>query len=307
MIHENILSTIGKTPLVKINKLVNEADAEVLAKLEYFNPGSSVKDRISLSMIEDAEQRGLLKSGITIIEPTSGNTGIGLAMVAAAKGYQVIFTMPETMSIERRALLQHFGAKIILTPGDKGMNGAIVKAERLVKEKGYFMPQQFKNPANPEVHRKTTANEIINDLEGREPDYFVAGVGTGGTITGAGQILKKTFPDIKIIAVEPFDSPVLSGGKSGPHKIQGIGAGFVPDIYDDQVVDEIIKVKNEDAFKIAKRLAKEEGILAGISSGANMFAALQIAKRTGNGKLVIVIVPDTGERYISTDLFGRQA
>ena len=258
-------------------------------------------------MIEDAEQQGLLKKGITIIEPTSGNTGIGLAMVAAAKGYEVVFTMPETMSIERRALLQHFGAKIILTPGEKGMNGAVVEAERLAKENGYFMPQQFKNPANPEVHRNTTAVEIINDLEGREPDYFVAGVGTGGTITGVGQILKKTFPGIKIIAVEPFDSPVLSGGKSGPHKIQGIGAGFVPDIYDDQIIDEIIKVKNEDAFQTARRLAKEEGILAGISSGANLFAALQIAKRTGNGKLVIVIVPDTGERYISTDLFGRQA
>jgi len=279
----------------------------VIAKLEFFNPGGSVKDRIGLSMIEDAEQQGLLKKGITIIEPTSGNTGIGLAMVAAAKGYEVVFTMPETMSIERRALLQHFGAKIILTPGEKGMNGAVVEAERLAKENGYFMPQQFKNPANPEVHRNTTAVEIINDLEGREPDYFVAGVGTGGTITGAGQILKKTFPGIKIIAVEPFDSPVLSGGKSGPHKIQGIGAGFVPDIYDDQIIDEIIKVKNEDAFQTARRLAKEEGILAGISSGANLFAALQIAKRTGNGKLVIVIVPDTGERYISTDLFGRQA
>jgi cysteine synthase len=306
MVHENILSTIGKTPLVKINKLVSETDAEVITKLEYFNPGSSVKDRISLNMIEDAEQRGLLKKGKTIIEPTSGNTGIGIAMVAAAKGYQVIFTMPETMSIERRALLQHFGAKIILTPAEKGMNGAIVKAEQMAKENGYFMPQQFKNPANPEVHRKTTAVEIINDLEDREADYFVAGVGTGGTITGAGQILKKTFPNIKIIAVEPYDSPVLSGGKSGPHKIQGIGAGFVPDIYEDQVVDEIIKVKNEDAFQTARRLAKQEGILAGISAGANVFAALQIARRTGKGKLVTVIVPDTGERYISTDLFGRQ-
>jgi cysteine synthase len=306
MVHENILSTIGKTPLVKINKLVSETDAEVITKLEYFNPGSSVKDRISLNMIEDAEQRGLLKKGKTIIEPTSGNTGIGIAMVAAAKGYQVIFTMPETMSIERRALLLHFGTKIILTPGEKGMNGAIVKAEQMAKENGYFMPQQFKNPANPEVHRNTTAVEIINDLEDREPDYFVAGVGTGGTITGAGQILKQTFPNIKIIAVEPYDSPVLSGGKAGPHKIQGIGAGFVPDIFDDQVVDEIIKVKNEDAFQTARRLAKEEGILAGISSGANVFAALQIARRTGMGKLVIVIVPDTGERYISTDLFGSQ-
>lgn len=297
MVHKNILSTIGKTPLVKINKLVNKADAEIFAKLEYFNPGSSIKDRIAFSMIEDAERKGILKKGTTIVEPTSGNTGIGLAMVAAAKGYQVILTMPETMSIERRVLLQHFGAKIILTPGEKGMTGAVKEAERQSKENGYFMPQQFKNPANPEAHRNTTAIEIINDLEGREPDYFVAGVGTGGTITGTGQILKKAFPGIKIIAVEPFDSPILSGGKSGPHKIQGIGAGFVPDVFDYQIADEIIKVKNEDAFQTARKLAKDEGILAGISSGANIFAALQISKSAGNGKLVIVIVPDTGERY----------
>lgn len=304
MIYKNILDTIGKTPLIKINKLVTERDAELVAKLEYFNPGGSVKDRIGLSMIEDAEQREQLKKEGTIIEPTSGNTGIGLAMVAAVKGYQVIFTMPETMSIERRALLQQFGAKIVLTPGEKGMKGAVEEAERQSKEYGYFMPQQFKNPVNPEIHRQTTAKEIIKDLDGRIPDYFVAGVGTGGTITGTGEILKKAFPNIKIVAVEPSDSPVISGGKPGPHKIQGIGAGFIPEIYNKQIVDEIIQVKNEQALKTSKRLAQEEGILAGISSGANMFAALQIAQRIGKKKLVVVIIPDTGERYISTELFG---
>ncbi len=304
MIYKNILDTIGKTPLVKINKLVTERDAELVAKLEFFNPGGSVKDRIGLSMIKDAEQREQLKKEGTIIEPTSGNTGIGLAMVAAVKGYQVIFTMPETMSIERRALLQQFGAKIVLTPGEKGMKGAVEEAERQSKEFGYFMPQQFKNHVNPEIHRQTTAKEIIKDLDGRIPDYFVAGVGTGGTITGTGEILKEAFPDIKIVAVEPSDSPVLSGGKPGSHKIQGIGAGFIPEIYNEQIVDEIIQVKNEQALKTSKRLAREEGILAGISSGANMFAALQIAQRIGKKKLVIVIIPDTGERYISTELFG---
>jgi cysteine synthase A len=303
MMYKTVLETIGKTPLVRINKMISENDAELVAKLEYFNPGSSVKDRIAISMIEDAERKGILKEGGTIIEPTSGNTGIGLAMVAAVKGYQTIFTMPETMSKERRAVLQQFGAKIILTPGEKGMNGAVEEAERLAKEYGYFMPQQFKNPANPEIHIKTTAREIINDLDGKELNYFVAGVGTGGTITGAGELLKQVFPKIKIIAVEPFDSPVLSGGKPGPHKIQGIGAGFIPEIYNKQVVDEVIKVRNEDAFETAKRLAQEEGILAGISAGANTFAALQVARTAGHGELVLVIVPDTGERYISTDLF----
>ena len=254
-------------------------------------------------MIEDAERKGLLKTGSTIIEPTSGNTGIGLAMVARVKDYKVIFTMPDTMSIERRALLKHFGAEIVLTPGEKGMNGAIEEAKRLVEENGYFMPQQFNNPANPEVHRKTTAQEIINDLDGRIPDYFIAGVGTGGTITGVGEIFKVKYPAIKIIAVEPSDSPVLSGGAPGPHKIQGIGAGFIPKIYNEKVVDEIIKVTNNDAFDTAKRLAFEEGILAGISSGANVFAAMQIAKQVDNNKLIIIIVPDTGERYISTILF----
>ena len=303
MIYKTVLETIGKTPLVRINKLVSENDAELVAKLEYFNPGSSVKDRIAISMIEDAERKGILKEGGTIVEPTSGNTGIGLAMVAAVNGYQTIFTMPETMSKERRAVLQQFGARIVLTPGEKGMKGAVEEADRLANEYGYFIPQQFKNPANPEIHRKTTAQEIINDLDGMELNYFVAGVGTGGTITGTGEVLKQVFPKIKIIAVEPFDSPVLSGGKPGPHKIQGIGAGFIPEIYNTQVVDEVIKIRNEDAFKTAKRLAQEEGILAGISAGANMFAALQVARSSRQGELVLVIIPDTGERYISTDLF----
>jgi cysteine synthase A len=303
VINKTILETIGKTPLVRINKLISENDAELIAKLEFFNPGGSVKDRIALSMIEDAEYRGVLKKGGTIIEPTSGNTGIGLAMVAAIKGYQSIFTMPETMSLERRALLQQFGAKIVLTPGQQGMAGAVEEAKRLARQHGYFMPQQFENPSNPDIHRKTTAQEIISDLDNRILDYFVVGVGTGGTITGAGEILKQAFPNIKIIAVEPFDSPVLSGGTPGPHKIQGIGAGFVPEIYNAKVVDEIIKVRNEDALNTAKRLAQEEGILSGISSGANMFAALQVARSAGKGQLVLVIIPDTGERYISTDLF----
>lgn len=304
MIYNNILETIGKTPLVKINKLVTEGDAEIVAKLESVNPGGSVKDRIALSMIEDAERRGMLKPGGVIVEPTSGNTGIGLAMVAAVKGYQAILTMPETMSLERKALLKLFGAKIVLTPGEKGMKGAVEEAERLAKVQGYFIPQQFKNPANPAIHRKTTAREIIEALEGRVPDYFVAGVGTGGTISGVGEILKEAFLNIHIVAVEPFDSPVLTGGPPGPHKIQGIGAGFVPEIYNDQVVDEIIQVRDEQALEIAKRLAREEGLLAGISSGANMFAALHVARHAGKGRLVLVIFPDSGERYISTDLFG---
>lgn len=303
MIHNDILSTIGKTPLVRINKLVSKHDADLIAKLEYFNPGGSIKDRIGYSMIEDAEQKGILKDAGTIIEPTSGNTGIALAMAAAVKDYQVIFTMPETMSIERRALLQQFGARIILTPGDKGMKGAIEEAERLAQENNYFMPQQFKNPANPEIHRKTTAQEIIKDLDGRKVDYFVAGIGTGGTITGTGEVLKEKFPEMKVIAVEPADSPVLSGGKPGAHKIQGIGAGFVPEILNKQIFDEIITVKNEDAFNTAKLLTKKEGILAGISAGANMFAAIKVAHQVGMGKLIIVIIPDTGERYISTELF----
>jgi cysteine synthase A len=304
MIYQNILDTIGKTPLVRINKMVGPSDATLIAKLEFFNPCGSVKDRIGFSMIEAAEKEGKLRPGMTIVEPTSGNTGIALAMVAAVKGYKVIFTMPETMSLERRAILNFFGAEIILTPGDKGMRGAVEKAEELVKEFGYFQPQQFKNPANPEIHRKTTAVEIMNDLGDLKLDYFVAGVGTGGTISGAGEVLKKKY-NCKNIAVEPKDSPVLSGGKPGKHKIQGIGAGFVPDIYNPQVVDEIISVSNEDAIATAKNLAKEEGILAGISAGANLFAAISVAQKAGEGKLVLVVIPDTGERYLSTDLFAE--
>ena len=303
MIFKNILETIGKTPHVKINNLVTKDDAEIVAKLEFFNPGGSVKDRIGLSMIEEAERRGILKEGDVIIEPTSGNTGIALAMVAAVKGYEAIFTMPDTMSIERRSLLQQFGAKIVLTPGVKGMIGAVEESERLSKEHGYFMPQQFKNPANPRIHKETTAREIWEALEGRILDYFVVGVGTGGTITGAGEVLKERYPNLRIVAVEPFDSAVLSGGSPGPHKIQGIGAGFIPEIYNKNLVDEVIKVKNEEAFETAKKLARKEGILGGISTGANLFAALRIAQQAGNGKLILVIFPDTGERYISTDLF----
>ena len=302
-IHPNILTTIGKTPLVRINKLTEGTSAEILAKIEFFNPGASVKDRIALNMVEDAEQRGILKKGMTIIEPTSGNTGIGLAMVAAVKGYQVVFVMPETMSIERRKILKQFGAQIILTPGNQGMSGAVAEAERLAQQDGYFMPGQFQNPANPEIHRKTTAREIIADLGNRAPDYFVAGVGSGGTITGVGEVLKQVYPDIQIIAVEPTGSPVLSGGKAGAHKIQGIGAGFVPEVLNRNIINEIIRVDDESAILNARRLATEEGILVGISAGANLFAALQIARRNRHDCLIIVVFPDTGERYLSTELF----
>jgi cysteine synthase A len=302
MIYNNILETIGRTPLVKINKLVGEDDAILIAKLESFNPCGSVKDRIGLSMIEAAEKDGSLKPGMTIVEPTSGNTGIALAMVAAVKRYKCVFTMPETMSLERRALLKFLGAEIVLTEGAKGMRGAIEKAEELANRFGYFQPQQFDNPANPEIHRKTTAEEIIRDLGDLNLDFFVVGVGTGGTITGAGEILKKKYNN-KNIAVEPKDSPVLSGGKSGPHKIQGIGAGFISKVYNPQNVDQIIQVSNEDAIQASRRLAKEEGILAGISAGANIWVAVQVAKKAGRGKVVLVIVPDVGERYLSTDLF----
>ena len=302
MIYNNILETIGRTPLVKINKLTSPEDATLLSKLEFFNPAGSVKDRIGLSMIEDAEKKGKLKPGMTIVEPTSGNTGIALAMVSAVKGYRCVFTMPETMSLERRALLKFLGAELVLTDGALGMKGAVGKAKELSEKEGYFQPQQFDNPANPEIHRKTTAKEIIDDLGDLKLDYFVAGVGTGGTITGTGDILKNRY-GCKNIAVEPEDSPVLSGGKPGKHKIQGIGAGFVPKIYNPQNVDEIICVSNENAIATSKRLAKEEGILAGISSGANLFAALTVAKRAGKGKLVVVIIPDLAERYLSTDLF----
>lgn len=298
----SISELVGQTPIVKLNRLVEEGSADVYLKLEYMNPGSSVKDRIALAMIESAEESGELKVGDTIVEPTSGNTGIGLAMVAAAKGYRAILVMPETMSMERRNLLRAYGAELVLTPGPEGMGGAIRKAEELAKEHGYFMPQQFKNLSNPEVHRRTTGKEIVEQMsEGL--DAFVAGIGTGGTITGAGQVLKQNFDNVKIYAVEPVDSPVLSGGKPGPHKIQGIGAGFVPDILDTKVYDEVIQISNDEAFEYARRAAKEEGILGGISSGAAISAALKVAKELGEGKKVLAIIPSNGERYLSTPLY----
>jgi len=303
-IYEDITKTIGNTPLVKLNNITKGLNATVVAKMESFNPMASVKDRIGIAMIEAAENAGLIKKETIIIEPTSGNTGISLAFVAAARGYKLILTMPDTMSIERRELLKAFGAAIVLTPGSEGMKGAVNKAEELLKSTpNAFMPQQFKNPANPEIHRKTTAEEVWSDTDGKV-DIFVGGVGTGGTITGVGEVIKERKPSLKIVAVEPADSPVLSGGKPGPHKIQGIGAGFVPDILNMKVVDEIITVKNEQAFALARQLAREEGILVGISSGAAAYAALQVAARPeNNGKLIVVVFPDTGERYLSTVLF----
>ena len=303
-IFSDITKTVGNTPLVKLNRITEGLEATVLAKLEFFNPLSSVKDRIGVAMIEDAERRGLLTKDTTIIEPTSGNTGISLAFVAAAKGYKLILTMPETMSIERRQLLKIFGAELVLTDGTKGMKGAVEKAEELVKSiPNSFMPQQFNNPVNPEIHRKTTAEEIWNDTDGKV-DILVSGVGTGGTITGVSEVIKKRKPDFKAIAVEPDGSPVLSGGSPGPHKIQGIGAGFIPQVLNRDVVDEIICVTNDDAGETARRLAKLEGILAGISSGAALWAALEVARRKENkGKTIVVILPDTGERYLTTWLF----
>jgi len=301
-IANSILDLVGNTPIVKLNRMVDENSADVYLKLEYMNPGSSVKDRIALAMIEAAEEDGKLKVGDTIIEPTSGNTGIGLAMVAAAKGYRAVLVMPDTMSMERRNLLRAYGAELVLTPGSEGMNGAIKKANELANEKGYFVPQQFENFANPEVHRLTTGKEIVEQM-GEQLDGFVSGIGTGGTITGAGQVLKEVYPDIKIYAVEPEDSPVLSGGKPGPHKIQGIGAGFIPKVLNTEIYDEVVKIANEEAFETARRAAKEEGILGGISSGAAIAAALKVAKELGKGKKVLAIIPSNGERYLSTPLY----
>lgn len=301
-IANSIVELIGQTPVVKLNHIVDENSADVYLKLEYMNPGSSVKDRIALAMVEAAEKSGQLKPGDTIIEPTSGNTGIGLAWVAAAKGYKAILVMPETMSLERRNLLRAYGAQLVLTPGPEGMKGAIGKAEELASKHGYFMPQQFENGANPEIHRETTGKELVEQF-GDQLDAFISGIGTGGTITGAGEVLKETFKDIKIYAVEPADSPVLSGGKPGPHKIQGIGAGFVPGVLNTEVYDEIIKVSNEQSFETARRVGSEEGILAGISAGAAVFAALKVAKELGKGKKVVAIIPDNGERYLSTALY----
>lgn len=302
-IYEDITKTVGRTPLVKINKMASGLDVNLLVKLESFNPLSSVKDRIGVAMIEAAERDGTLKENSVIIEPTSGNTGIALAFVAAAKGYRIILTMPDTMSIERRHLLSILGAEVVLTEGVKGMKGAIDRANELAAEiPNSFIPQQFNNPANPEIHRRTTAEEIWSDTDGNI-DYFVAGIGTGGTITGVGEIIKKRKP-LWIVAVEPTDSPVLSGGKPGPHKIQGIGAGFVPNVLDREIIDEVMQVTHENAGIMARRLAREEGILAGISSGAALWAALEVAKRKETkGKTVVIVLPDTGERYLSTWLF----
>ncbi|MDT3995172.1 cysteine synthase A [Mammaliicoccus fleurettii] len=300
----NIVELIGDTPVVKLNNVVEDGSADVYVKLEYQNPGSSVKDRIGLAMIEAAEKEGKIKPGDTIIEPTSGNTGIGLAMVAAAKGYKAVFVMPDTMSSERRALLKAYSAELVLTPGAEGMKGAIKKAKELKDEKGYFEPQQFENPANPKVHELTTGPEIVEQFEGVQVDAFLAGVGTGGTLSGAGKVLKEKYPEIQIVAIEPEASAILSGGNPGPHKLQGLGAGFVPDTLNTDVYDDVIKVGNEEAMEMSRKVAKEEGILGGISSGAAIVAALKKAKDLGKGKTVVTVLPSNGERYLSTPLYA---
>jgi cysteine synthase A len=303
-VSKNINSTVGSTPLVRLNAVAEGLQAEILAKLEFFNPLGSVKDRIGVSMIEAAEEKGLINPETTIVEPTSGNTGIALAFVCAARKYSLILTMPETMSIERRKLLKHLGAKLVLTPGSEGMKGAIAKAQEILKTtSNAYMPDQFSNPANPEIHRKTTAEEIWSDTGGNV-DILISGVGTGGTITGVSEVIKSRKPSFKAVAVEPTDSPILSGGQPGPHKIQGIGAGFVPDVLNTKIIDEIVTVTNEQAFETARKLAAQDGILCGISSGAAVWAAMEIAKRAENkGKQIVVVLPSTGERYLSTDLF----
>ncbi|WP_031547674.1 cysteine synthase A [Salinicoccus luteus] len=303
-LYNSITEVIGNTPLVKLNNLTDDSMADIYVKLEFMNPGSSVKDRIALSMIERAEEEGVLNEDTTIIEPTSGNTGIGLAMVAASRGYKTILVMPDTMSKERRNLLKAYGAELILTPGAEGMKGAIKKAEELVEKHGYFMPQQFENMANPEIHEKTTGRELVEQTEGLDVAGFVSGIGTGGTISGAGKVLKEAYPDLTIYAVEPKDSPVLSGGDPGPHKLQGLGAGFVPKTLNTEIYDEVIQIGNEEAMEWARELAAKEGILGGISSGAAVLASLEVAKKLGKGKSVITVLPSNGERYLSTPLFN---